>query len=182
MTTMLKTYRTEIRPKLLKELGIKNPMAVPELRKIVVNASMGEALKDKKSLDSMVQQLSVITGQKPLVTKAKKAISTFKLREGDPIGIKVTLRGIRMYDFLTRLVTIALPRVRDFRGIPLTGFDGQGNYTLGIREQSIFPDLDYKLIDKVRGFEITFVTSAADDEQARKLLAALGLPFEKKES
>lgn len=173
-------YRKEIVPKLKKELGIENPMAIPKLIKIVINCGLGEALKDKKVVESMAAQLTVITGQKPLITKAKVAISTFKLREGDIIGMKVTLRGKRMYDFLNRLVSIALPRVRDFRGIPKNGFDGRGNYTLGIREQTIFTELEYKMVDKVRGFEVTFVTSAQTDEQGRALLVALGLPFEKK--
>jgi large subunit ribosomal protein L5 len=182
MSGLKNTYKEEVRAKLAKDLGIKNPMAVPVLEKIVVNCGLGEALNDKKVIDSMSAQLAVITGQKPMVTKARRAISTFKLREQDPIGLKVTLRGKRMYDFLTRLVIVALPRVRDFRGVSRKGFDSHGNYTLGIREQTIFPDLEYKLIDRVRGFEITFVTSAATDGGALKLLEALGMPFEKKES
>lgn len=164
---------------LMKDLAITNPMAVPKLSKIVVNCGLGEALKEKKAMESMSTQLAVITGQKPMVTRAKRAISTFKLRAGDPIGLKVTLRGRRMYDFFAKLTTIALPRVRDFRGVSTTGFDGHGSYTLGISEQSIFPELDYALIDKTRGFEITFVTTATTNEHAKKLLTLLGMPFAK---
>lgn len=150
------------------------------LVKIVVNCGIGrEAIADKKVIEKMAAQLAVITGQKPAVTRAKRAISSFKLRAGDVVGLKVTLRGKKMRDFMTRLVTIALPRVRDFRGMPLTGFDGNGNYTMGIAEQTIFPELDYTLVDKTRGFEVTFVTSAETDEDAKKLLTVLGLPFEK---
>lgn len=156
-----------------------NSMATPRLTKIVVNCGLGEALGDKKVIEKMAAQLAMITGQKPQTTHAKKAISSFKLREGDPIGLKITLRGRRMTDFLTKFVTLALPRVRDFRGIPVRGFDGHGNYTLGVREQIIFPELEYSMIDKSRGFEVSFVTSATNDEQARALLTALGLPFEK---
>jgi len=170
---------TEIEKKLMKELGITNPMAVPKLIKIVINCSLGEAIADKKIIEKATVQLAAITGLHPVVTKAKKAISAFKLREGDVIGLKVTLRAKRMYDFLTRLTGVALPRVRDFRGIPKKGFDGNGNYTLGISEQTIFPDLDYALVDKVRGFEATFVTSAHSDDHAKALLMLLGLPFEK---
>lgn len=177
MTTLQKHYREEIVPKLMKELGITNIMAAPRLTKVVINCGLGEALKDKKIADKVSEQLGLITGQKPVVTKAKIAISSFKVRENDIIGVKVTLRGKRMYDFITRLVGIALPRVRDFRGIPKKGFDGHGNYTLGIAEQTIFPDLDYSIVDHVRGFEATFVTTAENDEQAKKLLQLLGLPF-----
>jgi large subunit ribosomal protein L5 len=177
MTTLEKNYNEEMVPKLMKELAIANRMAVPRLLKIVINCGLGEALKDKKIADKVSEQLGLITGQKPVVTKAKIAISSFKLRENDIIGVKVTLRGKRMYDFLMRLVGIALPRVRDFRGIPTKGFDGNGNYTLGIPEQTIFPDLEYAVVDHVRGFEATFVTSAETDEQAKLLLKLLGLPF-----
>jgi large subunit ribosomal protein L5 len=172
-------YKKEIVPSLMKDLHIVNHMAVPKLTKIVVNCGMGEALRDKKSLEKMAIQLSMIAGQKPSITRAKRAISTFKLRAGDQIGLKITLRGSRMYDFFTKLVTIALPRVRDFRGVPVSGFDHNGNYTLGIREQTIFPELEYNLVDKVRGFEVTFVTSSRTDEQARALLTKMGMPFEK---
>jgi len=177
MTILEKTYREEIVPKLMKELGIKNRMAVPRLMKVVINCGLGEALKDKKIADKVSEQLGLITGQKPVITKAKIAISSFKLRENDIIGVKVTLRGKRMYDFVKRLVGIALPRVRDFRGIPTKGFDGNGNYTMGIAEQTIFPDLEYSVVDRVRGFEATFVTSARNDEHAKLLLKLLGLPF-----
>lgn len=179
MQILLQNYRSEILPKLKKELGIANTMAVPRLTKIVVNCGLGEALGDKKIIEKVSAQLAVISGQKPSVTHAKQAISSFKLREGDPIGLKVTLRGTRMYDFLLKLVSIALPRVRDFRGIPVKGFDGHGNYTLGLREQTIFPELDYSMVDKTRGFELTFVTTAKNDEGAKRLLTLLGLPFEK---
>lgn len=177
--TLQETYKKEIIPKLKEELGIKNPMAVPRLVKITINCGMGEALKDKKVLEKMSQQLAVITGQKPQIRVAKRAISTFKLRSGDPIGLKVTLRGRRMFDFFTRLVTIALPRVRDFRGVAHRGFDGNGNYTLGIAEQTIFAELPYALVDKVRGFEVTLVTTAKSNEHAKRLLELLGMPFEK---
>lgn len=153
-------------------------MARAKLVKVVVNCGLGEALSDKKALEGMSRQLAVITGQKAMVTRAKKAISTFKLRAGDAVGLKVTLRGKRMYDFVTKLVRIALPRVRDFRGIPTSGFDGQGNYTLGVSETTIFTELDYAMVDKVRGFEITLVTSAQNDSQAKELLVTFGLPFD----
>lgn len=179
METLHEKYKKEIVPKLMSELEITNPMAVPRLTKIVVNCGLGEALKDKKVLEKVMAQLSVITGQKPMITRAKRAISTFKLRAGDSIGMKATLRGGRMYDFLTKLVAIALPRVRDFRGIPVRGFDHNGNYTLGVSEQTIFPELEYSMVDRVRGFEITFVTTATDDKSTKMLLEMLGLPFEK---
>ena len=180
MTTLHDTYRKELAPKLMQELGIKNTMAVPKLTKIVINCGIGaEALKDKKIIEKVREQLGVISGQRPQITRAKMAISTFKLRAGDPVGLRVTLRGTRMYDFMTRLVAVALPRVRDFRGIPRKGFDGKGNYTLGIVEQTIFPELEYAMIDRVRGFEVTFVTTAGDNRQGVALLTALGMPFEK---
>jgi len=179
MSTLKTKYQQEILPKLSKELGISNVWAVPRLGKIIINCGLGEALSDKKVLDKMGAQLAVITGQKPAITRAKKAISTFKLRAGEAIGLKVTLRGSRMYDFFTRLTSIALPRVRDFRGVSGKGFDNRGNYTLGIAEQTIFPELDYSLVDKVRGFEITLVTTASTSAEAKRLLELLGLPFEK---
>lgn len=179
MSTLRNIYKKEIIPKLMVELGIKNPMAVPKLVKIVINSGIGEALKEKKTMESMQTQLSVITGQRPQVTRAKKAISTFKLRAGDAIGLKATLRGNRMYNFFTKLVSMALPRVRDFRGVSHKGFDGKGNYTLGLAEQTIFPELDYSMVDKVRGFEVTFVTDAKNNEKGKALLKALGMPFEK---
>jgi len=180
MNDLHKKYKEEIVPKLMTELGITHLMAVPKLIKIVVNCGIGsEAQKDKKVIDKVREQLSVITGQRPHVTRAKMAISTFKLRAGDPVGLRATLRGTRMYDFLLKFIMVALPRVRDFRGIPTKGFDGRGNYTLGIAEQTIFPELEYSMIDKVRGFEITFVTNAANDKGGRALFTALGMPFAK---
>lgn len=163
----------------LKYFGVKNPMEVPKLTRIVVNCGLGEALSDKKVVEKMSAQVAVITGQKPQITRAKRAISTFKLRAGDIVGLKVTLRGRRMRDFYQKLIGIALPRVRDFRGVPAGGFDGKGNYTLGIKEHTIFPELEYSMVDKTRGFEITFVTSAGTNEQGRKLLTLLGMPFTK---
>lgn len=177
--TLQETYKKEIRPTLMREFAITNPMAAPKLLKIVVNCGLGEALSDKKVMEKMSVQLAVITGQKPAVTRAKRAISSFKLRAGDAVGLKVTLRGILMHDFLTRLVSIALPRVRDFRGLPSHGFDGKGSYTLGISEQTIFPELDYSLVDKTRGFEVTFVTTADVPKQTKRLLELFGMPFEK---
>ncbi|MEK7074122.1 MAG: 50S ribosomal protein L5 [Patescibacteria group bacterium] len=180
MNSLRDTYKKELIPKLMTELGVTNIMAVPKLVKIVVNCGIGgEALKDKKVIDKAREQLAIITGQRPHVTRAKQAISTFKLRAGDPVGLRATLRGTRMYDFFTRLTVVAMPRVRDFRGVPIRGFDGRGNYTLGVNDQSIFPELDYSLIDKVRGFEITFVTNAGSDKSGRALLTAMGMPFEK---
>jgi large subunit ribosomal protein L5 len=163
----------------MSEYGLKNKMQEPKLTKIVVNCGMGEALGDKKAIEKMAAQMAVITGQKPQVRKAKKAISSFKLREGDAVGLRMTLRGKRMRDFLAKFVGIALPRVRDFRGIPTGGFDGHGNYTMGVKEHTIFPELEYGMVDKVRGFELTFVTTAQTDEHARMLLTKLGLPFSK---
>lgn len=178
--TLKQTYTKDLIPQLSEKLGIQNTMAVPRLVKIVINCGIGaEAQKDKKVIEKVTEQLSVITGQRPQLTRARKAISSFKLREGDPVGLRVTLRGVRMYDFLTRFVSIALPRVRDFRGVPAKGFDGRGNYTLGVSEQTIFPELEYGMIDRIRGFEITFVTSARNDEHGKELLTALGIPLEK---
>jgi large subunit ribosomal protein L5 len=154
-------------------------MAVPKLMKIVVNCGMGEALADKKVMEKMAAQMAIITGQKAQVTKAKRAISSFKLRAGDAVGLRVTLRGSRMYDFFQKLIMIALPRVRDFRGVPKTGFDGNGNYTMGIKEHTMFPELEYNMVDKVRGLEMTFVTSAKSDDHGRILLSLLGMPFVK---
>lgn len=182
MNILQEKYNQTIKSELVKELGIANQMAVPRLVKIVINCGMGEALADKKSLEKMSEQLGLITGQKPQVTRAKRAISTFKLRAGDAIGLKVTLRGGRMYDFLLKLTAIALPRVRDFRGVPLKGFDGRGSYTLGIAEQTIFPEIDYGMIDKIRGFECTFVTTGKNREETKTLLMKLGLPFAKEKN
>jgi large subunit ribosomal protein L5 len=170
-------YQKEIAPALSKEFEIGNPMAVPRLEKIVLNMGMGEAIANAKILDTASDELRVVTGQKPVVTKAKKSIASFKLRQGMPIGVMVTLRGDRMYEFLDRLVSIALPRVRDFRGVSPKAFDGRGNYTLGIKEQLIFPEIDFNKVDKTRGMNISIVTTARTDEQARSLLKALGMPF-----
>jgi large subunit ribosomal protein L5 len=170
-------YQREIAPALAKEFDIKNPMAVPKLEKIVINMGLGEAIANSKIVDTAAAELASVAGQKPVVTKAKKSIASFKLRAGMPIGSMVTLRGDRMYEFLDRLVSIALPRVRDFRGVSPKSFDGRGNYTLGIREQLIFPEIDFNKVDKTRGMNISIVTTARNDEHARALLKALGMPF-----
>jgi large subunit ribosomal protein L5 len=170
-------YQKEIAPAISKEFSIENPMAVPKLEKIVINMGMGEAIANSKVLDTASDELRSIAGQKPVVTKAKKSIASFKLRQGMPIGVMVTLRGDRMYEFLDRLITVALPRVRDFRGVSPRAFDGRGNYTLGIREQLIFPEIDFNKVDKTRGMNISIVTTARNDEQARALLKGLGMPF-----
>ena len=170
-------YTKEIAPALAKEFEITNAMAVPRLEKIVINMGMGEAVANSKVIDTAADELRAITGQKPVTTRAKKSIAAFKLRQGMPIGTMVTLRGERMYEFLDRLVSVALPRVRDFRGVSPKAFDGRGNYTLGIRDQLIFPEIDFNKVDKARGMNISIVTTARDDEQARALLRALGMPF-----
>ncbi len=170
-------YRQEVIPALMKEFGYRNVMEVPRLQKIVVNVGLGEALQDVKVLDAAARDIAIITGQKPIITRAKKSIAGFKLREGNPIGVKVTLRGNRMYDFLDRMCNVALPRRRDFRGISPDSFDGRGNYTLGFREQLVWPEIDYDSIDKIRGMEVTIVTTAKTDEEARRLLQLLGMPF-----
>ena len=177
MARLKERYQKEVAPAIAKEFGIKNPMAIPRLEKIVLNMGMGEAIANAKILDTAADELRAITGQKPVVTKAKKSIASFKLRQGMPIGVMVTLRGERMYEFLDRLVSIALPRVRDFRGISPKAFDGRGNYTIGVREQLIFPEIDFNKVEKLRGMNISIVTTARDDEQARALLKGLGLPF-----
>ncbi len=177
MARLKEKYRKEIAPALAKEFGIENVMAIPKIEKVVVNMGMGEAIANSKILDTAVEELRVVTGQKPVVTKAKKSIAAFKLRQGMNIGTMVTLRGDRMYEFLDRLISVALPRVRDFRGISGKAFDGRGNYTLGIREQLIFPEIDFNKVDKTRGMNISIVTTASTDEQARSLLKALGMPF-----
>ena len=170
-------YQKEIAPAIAKEFDIKNPMAVPKLEKIVINMGLGEAIANSKIIDTAAEELTSIAGQKPVTTRAKKAIASFKLRQGMPIGSMVTLRGDRMYEFLDRLVSVALPRVRDFRGVSPKAFDGRGNYTLGIRDQLIFPEIDFNKVDKTRGMNISIVSTARDDEQARALLRALGMPF-----
>lgn len=179
MNRMKERYQTEMVPALQESLNVANVMQVPQVKKVVVNIGMGEALDNPKAIDAAVNDIVQITGQKPVVTKARTSIAAFKLREGRAIGVKVTLRGERMWSFLDRLINIVLPRVRDFRGVPKEAFDGRGNYTLGLREQLIFPEIEYDKIDKIRGMEITIVTSATTDEQAAKLLEMLGMPFEK---
>lgn len=178
---MKERYTNEIAPNLMKSLNLENVMQVPRIEKVVVNIGVGEALDNAKALDAAVGDMTSITGQKPVVNKAKKSIANFKLREGRAIGVKVTLRGERMWSFLDRLMNIALPRVRDFRGISPDAFDGRGNYTLGLREQLVFPEIEYDKIDKLRGLEITIVTTARNDEEARQLLRMLGMPFRKEE-
>jgi large subunit ribosomal protein L5 len=174
-------YQKEIVPQLMREFTFKNVMQVPRIKKVVVNIGVGsETQTDSKALDAAVNDLTIITGQKPVVAKARKSISNFKLREGKPIGVKVTLRGQRMWSFLDRLMNVALPRVRDFRGVSSEAFDGRGNYTLGLREQLVFPEIEYDKIDKLRGMEITVVTSAHTDDEGRRLLQLLGMPFRKR--
>jgi large subunit ribosomal protein L5 len=170
-------YVSEIRPAIAKELGIENAMAIPRLEKIIINMGLGEATQNVKIMDPLVADLGAITGQKPVITKAKKSIAAFKVREGMPIGAMVTLRGEKMYEFLDRLITIALPRVRDFRGVSSKSFDGRGNYTLGLRDQLIFAEIDYAKVDKIKGMNVTIVTTAADDNGARALLKGFGMPF-----
>ncbi len=177
MARLKERYKTEIAPAIAKEFDIKNPMAIPRIEKVVVNMGVGEAISNAKILDTAVEELRSITGQKPVVTKAKKSIASFKLRQGMNIGAMVTLRGERMYEFLDRLISVALPRVRDFRGISGKAFDGRGNYTLGISEQLIFPEIDFNKVDKTRGMNISIITTAATDEQSRALLKAIGMPF-----
>ena len=178
MPNLRERYTKEILPALVKEFSFRNVMEAPRVKKVVVNIGMGEALDNAKSLDAAVRDLTIITGQKVLVTKARKDISNFKLRAGKPVGVMVTLRGERMWSFLDRLMNVALPRVRGFRGVPGKGFDGRGNYTLGLREQLVFPEIEYDKIDKLRGMEVTVVTSARNDEHGRRLLALLGMPFQ----
>ena len=178
ITSRLKErYDREIAPALRKEFGYANAMQVPAPFKVVINIGMGEAINNAKAMDNAVRDLADITGQRPVVTRAKRSVAAFKLREGMPIGCMVTLRGQRMYDFLDKLVNVALPRLRDFQGVTPDAFDGRGNYTLGIREQLVFPEIDYDKIDKVRGMEITIVTTARTDEEGRRLLALMGMPF-----
>ena len=170
-------YRDEVAPALQKEFNYSNPMQVPRLAKIVVNIGLGEALTNAKALDAAVGDLTAITGQKPIVTRARRSIAQFRLRTGNPIGAKVTLRGQRMWDFLERLTRLALPRIRDFRGVPGKSFDGRGNYSLGLREQLAFPEIDYDKIDRLRGLEVSIVTTAGSDEESKRLLQLLGMPF-----
>lgn len=179
MMALKERFKSEIVPHLHEKFGYSSVMGVPKVEKIVVNMGVGDAVQNPKALDKAVEELAAITGQKPIITKAKKSIAGFKLREGMPIGAKVTLRGDRMYDFLEKLIHVALPRVRDFRGVPKNSFDGRGNYTLGIKEQLIFPEIDYDKVEKVRGMDIVIVTTAETDEEARELLSQMGMPFQK---
>jgi large subunit ribosomal protein L5 len=177
MARLKEKYEKEIRPAMLKDLGLKNTMAVPRIDKIVINMGLGEATQNVKILDPLMQDLAQITGQKAVPTKAKKSIAAFKVREGMPIGAMVTLRGDSMYEFLDRLISVALPRVRDFRGVSMKSFDGRGNYTLGLRDQLLFPEIDYAKVDKTKGMNVTIVTTAKDDSAARTLLTHFGMPF-----
>ena len=179
MARMKDVYISEIAPALMKKFGYKSVMQIPKLDKIVINVGAGEARENSKAIDAIFSDLAAITGQKPMVCKAKKSVANFKLREGMPIGVKVTLRGNRMYEFLDRFFNVALPRVRDFRGINANSFDGRGNYNMGLKEQLIFPEIEFDKVDKVRGMDICFVTTAQTDEEARELLKLLGAPFEK---
>ena len=179
MARMKDVYISEIAPALMKKFGYKSVMQIPKLAKIVINVGAGEARENSKAIDAISSDLAAITGQKPMVCKAKKSVANFKLREGMPIGVKVTLRGNRMYEFLDRFFNVALPRVRDFRGINANSFDGRGNYNMGLKEQLIFPEIEFDKVDKVRGMDICFVTTAQTDEEARELLKLLGAPFEK---
>ena len=179
MPRLRERYVTEVVPAMQREFGYENVMQVPRVTKVVVNIGLGEALLNAKALDAATKDLTAIAGQKPIVTRAKKSIATFRLRTGNPIGLKVTLRGRRMYDFLDRLFNITFPRVRDFRGISPDSFDGRGSYTLGMREQIVWPEIQYDSVDKVRGMELTIVTTAKTDDEARQLLRLLGMPFSK---
>ena len=179
MNQLKQKYQEEIVPSLVEKFNYSSVMEVPKIEKIVINMGVGDAVQNAKALDSAVEELSLISGQKPVVTRAKKSIAGFRLREGMPIGAKVTLRGTRMYEFLQKLISVALPRVRDFRGISKKAFDGRGNYTLGIKEQLIFPEIEYDKVNKVRGMDIVIVTTSNTDEEARELLAQLGMPFQR---
>ena len=179
MSTIKKLYTEEVAPALFKKFAYKSTMQIPKMDKIVINIGLGEAKDNPKAIDAALSDLSQITGQKPVVTKAKKSVANFKLRQGMSIGVKVTLRGEKMYEFIDRLFNVALPRVRDFRGINANSFDGRGNYTVGLKEQLIFPEIEYDKIDKIRGMDISFITTAKTDEEARELLSLMGAPFEK---
>jgi large subunit ribosomal protein L5 len=179
MARLKEFYREKVVPQLKADLKLDNPMQVPRISKITVNMGVGEAVADRKVIDAAVGDMTKITGQKPVICKSRKAIATFKLREGLPIGCKVTLRGERMYEFLDRLITVAMPRIRDFRGVSARGFDGRGNYSMGVREQIIFPEIQYDTIDQVRGMDITITTTAPDNKQGRALLEAFSFPFRK---
>lgn len=179
MNELKQKYQDEISPSLMKKFEYKSVMQVPKIEKIVVNMGVGDAVQHSKALDSAVEELALLSGQKPLITRAKKSIAGFRLREGMPIGAKVTLRGERMYEFLQKLIAVSLPRVRDFRGVSKKAFDGRGNYTLGVKEQLIFPEINYDKVSKVRGMDIVIVTTSNTDEEARELLTQLGMPFQK---
>ena len=179
MNRLQDKYQNEVVPAMMKEFNYKSVMEVPAIEKVVVNIGVGDAIQNSKLLDEAVEELAAITGQQPVITKAKKSIANFKLREGMPIGAKVTLRGERMYDFLDKLINVALPRVRDFHGVSNKAFDGRGNYTLGIHEQLIFPEIDYDKVNRVRGLDVVIVTTAESDEESHELLAQLGMPFAK---
>ena len=179
MATLKETYKSDIAPALMKKFGYKSVMQIPKLDKVVINVGCGEARDNAKVIDAIINDLSAITGQRPVVCKARKSVANFKLREGMNIGAKVTLRGDRMYEFVDRLFNVALPRVRDFRGINANSFDGRGNYNMGLKEQLIFPEIDYDKIDKIRGMDIVFTTTATTDEEARELLSLMGAPFAK---
>ena len=181
MNRLLEKYKSEIKPSLMEKYGYKSVMQVPKIVKIVVNLGVGDAISEPKRLDEAVNELTAITGQKPVITKAKKSIANFKLREGMPIGVKVTLRGERMYEFLDKLFNIDLPRVRDFRGVSRSAFDGRGNYTLGVREQLIFPEINYERVQRVRGMDVVIVTTANTNDEAMALLENMGMPFTKGE-
>src|SRR5215210_4603608 len=175
-------YQKDVAPAIAKEFAIKNPMAIPRLEKIVLNMGMGEAVANAKILDTAVVELTSIAGQKPVITKAKKSIANFKIRQGMPIGVMVTLRGERMYEFLDRFLNVALPRIRDFQGAPANAFDGRGNYSMGVREQLIFPEIEYDRIDRIRGMQVTIATTARTDEEARRFLQLLGVPFQRQQA
>jgi len=177
MSRLQEKYRSEVIPALMKRFGYKNPMAVPKVSKVVVNIGLGEASQNVKLLDTASAELGQIAGQKPIITRAKKSIANFKIRKGMPIGCMVTLRGERMYEFLDRLAAVVLPRVRDFKGLPPNSFDGRGNYTLGLKDQLVFPEIDYTRVDKIKGMNITITTTARSDEEGRELLKLLGVPF-----
>ncbi len=179
MARLKQDYKTRVVPALQKELGLGNIMQVPQIQKIVINIGMGEALTNSNAINAAINDLRIITGQQPVVTKARISVANFRLRQGVPVGVKVTLRGEKMWNFFDRLLNVALPRQRDFRGIPADSFDGRGNYTLGLREQLAFPEIDYDKIDRLRGMEITIVTTAQTDEQGRRLLGSFGMPFKK---
>ncbi|MCA0989432.1 50S ribosomal protein L5 [Guptibacillus algicola] len=179
MNRLQEKYQNETKPSLMEKFNYSSVMEVPKVEKIVINMGVGDAVQNPKALDTAVEELQLLAGQKPVITKAKKSIAGFKLREGMPIGAKVTLRGTRMYDFLDKLVSVSLPRVRDFRGVSKKAFDGRGNYTLGIKEQLIFPEIDYDNVNKVRGMDIVIVTTAKTDEESREMLTQLGMPFQK---